>query len=66
MRYAAKKNATQYDERGHLKCDRCGKVVDPWPLSRPDNCGLSVTTCMRSYEPVLAGWERERVKQEAA
>lgn len=65
MRYASKKNATQYDAVGNLKCDRCGRVLNPWPYVRSDNCGNAPLspTCMRTFDPVLAGWERERAKQ---
>ncbi len=63
MRYAAKKNATQYNDAGELKCDRCGQVVKPWFLVRADNCGNGAFSCLRAFGPVLQGWERERAKR---
>ena len=56
MKYAKRKNATPYDANGHLKCDRCGNVVDPWPLLRPENCGAGKFVCIRAFGPVVVGW----------
>lgn len=45
------------------RCPRCNKPVDTWPIRRPDNCGLSLNTCMRSWRDIVMAEERITVKE---
>ena len=44
------------------RCPRCNEPVDTWPLRRPDNCGLSVNTCMRAWPDIIDAERRITVK----
>lgn len=56
--YRKRKGAQPIDVHGRLLCDRCGRPVDPWPLQRPDNCGMGIGICIRGFREVVASWHR--------
>lgn len=61
MKFAKRTQAEMYADDGQLRCDRCGRVVSPWPCQRPEVCSpKDWANCIRQIEPVLRGWDTAR------
>lgn len=41
-----------------VRCPRCLRMTDPWPLRRADNCGTGAYWCIRTNENIAANWYR--------
>ena len=61
--YRKRKNATPWDTSAgglpRLRCDRCGRILDPWGLARLDKCSPpSWALCIRALSDVLTAWRK--------